>query len=498
MQSRSLRSPAVLIACMLVSIASVAHAAAPRLMDARRMLIVDGQPRLILGLYETPKDDGVLREAVDAGFNLFQSAPDAAALDRIQSVGAKAWVNLGGALDLSENADKRHQQLQAAVQKCASHPALLVWEGPDEILWNHWWVPMEVLKKEQDLMRRTAEGHPDHEALARRARDRFDRGLFAEFERARAEFWAAKGTPSPNPKIRVDDAPMRLRRGGAGISAGLNAVRSMDPRHVLWMNHAPRNSIADLRLYNAAADMAGCDIYPVPANLQVGHSDLTDMTLGSVGAYTRRMSAGAPGKACAMVLQGFGWRDLRERPNEAQNAVGIGRRPTFAESRFMAYDALLHGANAVLYWGTAYMKPVEDDGSAVMGRPRLWRDLLRVARELRALEPAWLAAPEKGPRATLAPTYGSMDGQGVECTLRRVGSEDVLIVANRTREGLAFQIEKLPSRLNGRLLHRLCADETVRPVAGRFADGIRAWDVHVYATSRQFEAPQARPLTPGR
>jgi len=316
----------------------------------------------------------------------------------------------------------------------------------------------------------------------------FERGLYAEFEKVRAEFWRKAGRPAPAAGVRIDDAVARVRKSGEGITAGIRALRELDARHVIWLNHAPRNSLDDLRLYNRAADMAGCDIYPAPANLTVGHSDLTDMGLTSVGAYTERMRQAAPGRACAMVLQGFGWRDLRQKINEHEIAVGIGRRPTWRESRFMAYDAVIHGANAILYWGTAHMKPVEDDGSpAEGGRPRLWRDLLRIARELRALEPALVAPPLKPPAVRQAETYGSIDGKGILCTARRVDDDLVLLVVNETGDGLGFTVSNLPPKLNGRTLYRLYSSEEHQVNSRSFTDGIRPLDVLVYATSRRFE-----------
>ena len=488
---RALFSFELALASVLCLAPTSLHAGSAKLLSREKMLIVDGQPRFILGLYENPKDDEVLKEAVDAGFNLIQCGADEAALNRVQRAGAKAWVNLGGSLDLSTDTASRTKHLTETVQRVAQHPALLVWEGPDEILWNNWWGTTERLRPEMATMRTTAEGKPELEALSRRTRDAFERGLYVEFEKARAEFWRQAGKPSPNPGVRIDDAPERVRKSGEGITAGIRAVRALDARHVIWLNHAPRNSLDDLRLYNRAADMVGCDIYPAPANLTVGHSDLLDMTLGSVGAYTQRMRAAAPGKACAMVLQGFGWRDLKKpeeiKPNET--AVGIGRRPTFSESRFMAYDSIIHGANAILYWGTAYMKPVEDDGTPVTGRPRLWRDLLRLARELRALEPALVAPPAKALKVRQAPTYGSIDGKGVLCSLRRVDDDYVLFLVNETGDGIGFSIESLPAKLNGRTFYRLYSSEEKAVSRGAFSDGIRAREVHVYATSRRFENP---------
>ena len=466
-----------------------ARAAQDPLLSKERMLLVNGQPHFILGLYENPQNDDVLKEAIDAGFNLIQCAPEAAALDRVQRLGAKGWVNVGGALDLSADTATRRQQLTQTVQRLAGHPALLVWEGPDEILWNNWWGTTEQIGPELESMRGVAQGKPDLEMLGRRVRDLYDRGLYAEFEMLRAEFWKQAGRPAPAQGVHIDDAPARVRQSADGIEAGIRALREVDARHVVWLNHAPRSSLADLRLYNRAADMAGCDIYPAPANLTVGHSDLIDMGLTSVGAYTERMRQAAPGKACAMVLQGFGWRDLRKQISEHETAVGIGRPPTFAESRFMAYEAIIHGANAVLYWGTAYTKPVVGEPSNANGRPRLWQDLLRVARELHPLDAALVAAPLKPPVVRQADTYGSIDGTGILCSARRVGDDFVLVVVNETANGLSFFLQDLPRKLNGRTLYRLYSPEARQIEGRRLSDGIKAHDVHVYSTSRRFEAP---------
>ncbi len=486
--------PVVLSFVLAVSVSAIQSALADSggLLNKERMLLVNGQPRFILGLYENPKDDAVLKEAVEAGFNLIQCSAESAALDRVRRFGAWAWVNVGHALDLGSDTSKRREHLTALAKRLSGHPAFLVWEGPDEILWNTGLLTMERLHLEREAMRSAAAGKPELETLNRRAHDFYSRGLHAEFEQARADFWQKTGRPSPNPGVRVGDAAARVRKTGDGVTAGIRALREADARHIIWLNHAPRNSLADLRLYNREADMAGCDIYPVPPNRAGDHSDLPDKGLTSVGAYTDRMRQAAPGKACAMVLQGFGWRDLQSKTNAHEVAVGIGRRPTWAESRFMAYDAILHGANAILYWGTAYMKPVENDGSPASGRPRLWRDLLRLVRELRALEPALVAPPLDPPVARHAETYGSIDDGGILCSARRVADDFVLMVANETDNGLRFSLENLPAELNGRTLHRLYSPEEHLIAGRRLTDGIKPWDVHVYATSRRFEDPSAK------
>ena len=133
--------------------ASSAHGGEGALLSKERMLMVNGRPHFILGLYENPRDDAMLKDAAEAGFNLFQCAPEVAELDRVQRFGVKGWVNVGGALDLSEDAANRRQRLRETARNLAGHPALLVWEGPDEILWNNWWATTEQIGPELDAMR---------------------------------------------------------------------------------------------------------------------------------------------------------------------------------------------------------------------------------------------------------------------------------------------------------------------------------------------------------
>ncbi|HRK36000.1 MAG TPA: hypothetical protein PLJ47_15495, partial [Candidatus Hydrogenedentes bacterium] len=104
-----------------------------------RMLMINGERTFVLGLYENPADDAVLDEAVRAGFNLIQSTPDVAQLDRLHNRGAYAWINAGYNLDLSTSAESRKAALDEMVKTCAEHPSMLVWEVPDEALWNVWY-----------------------------------------------------------------------------------------------------------------------------------------------------------------------------------------------------------------------------------------------------------------------------------------------------------------------------------------------------------------------
>ena len=104
-------------------------------------------------------------------------------------------------------------------------------------------------------------------------------------------------------------------------------------------------------------------------------------------------------------------------------------------------------------------------------------------------------APEAAPAPTLEveENPSSSDQGGFVSSLRRVGDDWVLLVANERVSGRAFRLTGMPRALEGRSLYRLGSDEEVPMKDGRLRDGIRGFDVHVYATSRRFEAPESAP-----
>jgi len=451
-------------------------------------LKIDGVPRLIIGLYELPKDDAKLTEIAENGFNLVRVPQDTKALDKVQAEGLYAWICLGTAVQLNGQDAAGEQRLSRVVSRFKDHSALLVWELPDEALWNIWWRRYAwIFGGQQNALRahiaKTQADAPEAtltrwRLLLHRADDFDHRGLWKQAEDLYKTLWAELEAENPHPTWKMSQCPAQSNALIEATTRGCDRLRQLDATHPIWQNHAPRNSIDSLRKYNRMVDAAGCDIYPVPFNHGVGHSDLKDMNLTAVGAYTDRMRDAAPGKSIWMVLQGFGWRDISEADTKDLDPAK-GRRPRAAETRFMAYDAIVHGANAILYWGT---HAIEKDSL-------LWQDLMKVAREVRALEPAIVAdRPNAEPVAVADETYGSVDGHGPRLMLRRTGDDWVLIAVNEYAQGISFNVSRLPHELEGKTLYRLNSDETQVVRDGNFHDGIRGLGVHVYATSRRFEA----------
>ncbi len=286
------------------------------------MLTIDGERTFLVGLYENPEDDAVLDAAAEAGFDIVRCGGSAECLDRLHARGLYAWVNTGGRIDLGADGNNPDTGLREVVDAVGKHPALAIWEVPDEVLWGCW-------------LRAYAE----------------------------ADTWTAK----------FDAYRKRFEAKHAGLLAGYKALKTIDPHHPIWMNHAPCNSREDLAAFNQAADIVGCDIYPI-LELPFLPGDESRKVLGYVGRYTQFMQSAAPEKPVWMVLQGFGWGDLGAGPmtfpllwETHQN-----RRPTAEEFRYMNYSAIARGARAVLYWGT---HRVEKESA-------LWKSILEVVREL--------------------------------------------------------------------------------------------------------------------
>ncbi len=145
--------------------------------------------------------------------------------------------------------------------------------------------------------------------------------------------------------------------GGINISAyaaGSRLLRKLDPDHPQINNHAPRNTIAKLAMYNRYVDISGGDIYPVWSGPDK-HSNLPNKTISVVGDETvKNLKAVNYKKPVIMILQGNSWSNM---------GVPGQPTPTGEQLRFMGYDAIVNGANGIVFYleGTKpkeYLKPV--------------------------------------------------------------------------------------------------------------------------------------------
>ncbi|HXU76227.1 MAG TPA: hypothetical protein VN794_06635, partial [Methylomirabilota bacterium] len=144
----------------------------------------------------------------------------------------------------------------------------------------------------------------------------------------------------------------------ADLQRGYNVIKQEDTNHPIVQTHAPRGTVPDLQPYNVAADVLALDIYPVgyPPG---ANSLLANKEISMVGDWTDFLGQVAGGQKQIWMIEQIAWSGATP-PSKTL------RFPTFEQERFMAYQAIIHGARGLMFFGgnvTATLTPQD----AVLG-----------------------------------------------------------------------------------------------------------------------------------
>jgi hypothetical protein len=457
-------------------------------LDADGGIRFDGKRWFPLGIYELPADETGLARITDAGFNLVNSGLSASNMDRLAAKGLKAWAPIGGLAEVRDATGAKKLAEMAASLK--DHPALAFWEFPDEALWNVGYLPRLAFDRERkeilELISARPAVAPDLPLLKSLYRELLAADAVRDLpkmEEKTGELWKVLGQPGRNAATPLSSVPQREGELFNHLMSGYMNLKAADPDHLIWQNHAPRNSRDLLARHAAYCDLIGCDIYPYPDYPGQGHTDLTDRTLSSVGAYTKRFSEIAPDKGILMVPQGFSWRAL-SGVDEEYAATEKGAPPTYLASRFMAYDAIARGANGLCYWGTHSSKP--DDP--------VWKGLVPVVQELASLQD-FLAEPEipLPIRIEATSSWNSQD-KPVVCSARKAGEDWFFLFVNELDAFQSVRVE-LPPQFDGKRLYFLYENLYVEPVADSYVPlPMPRYGVRILTTRNDLEVEDLRAL----
>jgi hypothetical protein len=141
----------------------------------------------------------------------------------------------------------------------------------------------------------------------------------------------------------------------------------------------------------------------------------------------------------------------------------------------MAYDAIVHGAKGILYWGAQYT-----DSDAFLD------SILAVTSELAALQP-FLVQPDMAEVRCNANSEHERPGRGVRVMARRAEEDLLVVLVNEDRRAYPkVSVSGLPD-VESRELGLLYSDETARVRKGGFATPMEEYSVRVYATGRKWE-----------
>ena len=258
-----------------------------------------------------------------------------------------------------------------------------------------------------------------------------------------------------------------------GISAtdlqrGYNVIKQEDTNHPIVQTHAPRGTVPDLQPYNVAADVLALDIYPVgyPPG---ANSLLANKEISMIGDWTDFLGQVAGGQKQIWMIEQIAWSGATP-PSKTL------RFPTFEQERFMAYQAIIHGARGLMFFGgnvTATLTPQD----AVLGwNWTFWDTVLkRVVQQLGDNSPLADALVTTNSALPISLTVAT----NVEFCVREV--PPYLYILACKREGPATQVTftGLPAwASSGELLYE--TPRAVTGAGGQFTDWFGPFEVHAY------------------
>jgi hypothetical protein len=202
-----------------------------------------------------------------------------------------------------------------------------------------------------------------------------------------------------------------------GLLRAYKIIHEEDPNHPIWIVHAPRGTVQELQAYNGAFDIGGVDIYPV-SNPPGRHLPATDKNreISAVGDYTQKMLRVVDRrKPIWLTLQIAFSGTVPPKPLVF---------PTRRQQRFMTYEAIINGANGLIYYGGSLQPTLTERDRALGWNWTYWEEVLRsVVQEV----------GDKGPLAEALCAANSQlpvkaTGNAIELCVREVG-QDVFVLA---------------------------------------------------------------------
>ena len=277
------------------------------------------------------------------------------------------------------------------------------------------------------------------------------------------------------------DVPHKVNQIADDLATGCRHVRELDPHHPIHLGHSASATVEALRDYNRAADIIGCNPYPVMPEGMRRHwgirpdgraLDSPDQGLSAVGDYASKMvKVGEGTRPVWMQLQTMAWEDFysaagtRDPGPDGPDPSAI-LYPTHAQMRYMAFADIIHGATGLLF----SMHNVPKDGP-------VWQDIRRLAGELRGLHDMLAARSVDLPLAASYANLGYSIWKGVETLVKEHEGRRYLLAANSAFDPAEVTWKGFEDVT---CLRALGEDRDVPVRSGAASDRFEPYGVHVY------------------
>lgn len=265
----------------------------------------------------------------------------------------------------------------------------------------------------------------------------------------------------------------------ADLQRGYDVIRQEDTDHPVEQTHAPRGTVQDLQPYNSAADILALDIYPV--SVPPGkNSLLANKEISMVGDWTQFLAQVANGQKQYWMIEQIAWSGVTPPANTLIF-------PTYRQSRFMAYQAIINGARGLMFFGGNVASTLNAQDAPLGWNWTFWEEVLKPVVQ-QVGDHSVLAKALVAPDSPLPITISGATAPDVEFCVRE--APPYLYILASKREGATANVtfSGLPAwAVNGEVLYE--SPRTVTAQNGQFTDTFAPFDVHVYRFSQTNQSP---------
>ncbi len=283
-------------------------------------------------------------------------------------------------------------------------------------------------------------------------------------------FWEFQDEPIYN-KVPVDAS-----------RKGYQVVRKEDPDHPMLVVEWP-GSAERFAEWKGIGDIFATDLYPIPRERAYGKLPNHDIT--QMRDYLSALRQAHGDRPLLLVLQAWAWDALKD---------GERGYPTAEESRFMAYQAVIHGAKGIFYYGQYHCttpspaaglvsqakdektRKAEFEKCLALNR-RFWERHRGFFKELTQASKVFTLPP--APTAERIRPAGS--DAAIESATRKAADGTLYLLSVNASDRQRPATFRLPAGVKASEVHVLFEDRKLPVKDGQFTDTFKPYDVHVYA-----------------
>lgn len=279
-----------------------------------------------------------------------------------------------------------------------------------------------------------------------------------------------------NPAVlfwKGDDEPQWGKVPVENLRAYYQTIHQLDPHHPIWITQAPRGTVAEWKPYARYFDIGAVDIYPISYPPGT-HSGIANKDISVVGDYAKRIRESTDYRKPTMMVLQICWSGVA-KPGKTL------RFPTFAQERYMTYQAIIDGARGLVYFGGNVPACLDTRDAAYGWNWHFYHHVLKpVLDQLRPDGPLYpaLIAPASGLKIT------SNGDAAMEYSVRESGQYIYLLASRREGPTVQVTFSGFPAEIqDGDVLFESPRQVSVKE--GSFTDWFAPHDVHIYRFRRR-------------